>query len=245
MPCARCEMMPQRSLPREYYLKRAVQCYEQAGEPRAAAEALAAFGTPATSTEAAQRFLTLGDLAAAGEALLSAGQARAALSCFQQAQLPVRELACLEALGDDAAAGTLLLQLGRFAEAVPLLERALVSAGADDPARRASLCLRLGAALGEPEGQIHYREGLALLANLPATAASANPWLALVFWGEASGRQDRIQEGYAQAMRLLEQGGDITRWRAVATAYREAAQRMGNRHLARLLDAWIDEARTR
>lgn len=232
--------MPTRRLPREYYLRRAVACYEQAGDPRAAAELLAACGTPAASAEAARRLVALGDLPAAGEALLAAGQPRAALSCFRQAGLRARELACLQALGDDAAAGALLLELGRAAEAAPLLARALAATGAEDPARRAALSLQLARALGEPDGQPHYREGLGLLAALPATPASAAAWTALAAWGEATGRQDRVQEGYAQALRLLEQAGDTVRWRAVAARYRAAARAMGNRRLAQLLAERLD-----
>jgi tetratricopeptide (TPR) repeat protein len=221
------------NLPRDYHLRRAVQSYEQAGDYRAAAEVLTAFGTPAASAEAARRLLILDDLPAAGAAFLAAGQPRAALECFRRARLPARELACLQALGDDAAVGALLLEQGRLAEAVAPLERALAAVGQDERARRATLCLQLARALGEPVGQPHYRAGLSLLATLPATPESAAAWLAMAAWGEAIGRQDRTQEGYAQALRLLEQAGDTAGRRAVAARYRAAAERMGNRSLAR------------
>src|SRR5688500_5188615 len=128
-------------LPREYYLRRAVACYEAAGDPYAAAQALAAFGSPSASAQAARRFAALGDLTAARDAYLAAAQPRAALECFQRAQLPERALQCLLALGDDAAAGALLLELGRAEEAVPHLERAL--AATTDAAAQATLHLQL------------------------------------------------------------------------------------------------------
>lgn len=228
--------MSQKHLSREYYLKRAVQCYEQAGDARGAAEVLAAFGNPVAGIDAARRFMALGDLAAAGEAFLDAGQPRAALDCFRRAQLPDHVLTCLQALGDHAAAGALLLEQGRTAEAVPLLQQALVTTEAGDTIQRAIVSLQLARALGELEGQPHYRAGLALLATLPATAASIDAWLALAVWGEKTGRQDRIQEGYAQALRLIEQSGDATRRQAVAGRYRAAAEKMGNRSLAEMID---------
>ncbi|NTV64654.1 MAG: hypothetical protein HGA65_14135 [Oscillochloris sp.] len=220
------------NLPRDYHLRRAVQCYEQLGEHRAAAELLAAYGTPSASAEAARRLLILDDLPAAGEAVPAGGQPRAALECFRRAQLPARELACLQALGDDAALGALLLEQGCMAEAIAPLERALAGIAPEERLRRTIVSLQLARALGEPDGQAHYRAGLALLDTLPATPESASAWLALAAWGAALGRQDRLQEGYAQALRLLEQAGDQQRRRALAAEYRAAALRIGNRSLA-------------
>ncbi|NTW01097.1 MAG: hypothetical protein HGA19_07255 [Oscillochloris sp.] len=213
-----------------------MQCYEQDGELRAAAETLVAFGTPAASTEAAHRFLILDDLPAAGEAFLAAGQPRAARECFQRAHMPERELVCLQALGDHAAAGALLLEQGRHAEAAPILEQALDTTPTTSFVQRVTLYFQLAQALGEPAGQPHYRMGLTLLVALPANVESAGAWLALAAWGMATGRQDRIQEGYAQALRLLAQAGDTARWNATATRYRAAAQHMGNRNLAQMRD---------
>ena len=231
--------MPQLRLPREYYLKRAVESYEAAGDPRAAAEALARFGTPAASAEAARRYEALGDLPAAGEAYLAAGEPRAALACFERACLPERALACLELLGDAAAQGALLLELGRGEEAAPLLAQAL--AGADEPAAQVTLRFHLARALGPAAGAGHYRAALAQLERLPATAASAPAWAALGAWGAALGRQDRAQEGYAQALRLLAAAQDWSGWRETARRYQAVAQAMGNRRLAQMLAAALAE----
>lgn len=219
------------NLPRDYHLRRAVQCYEQDGAYRAAAELLAAFGTPAASAEAARRFLILDDLPTAGEAFLAAGQPRAALECFRRAHLPARELVCLQALGDDVALGALLLDQGQSAAAVAPLTRALTAVGPHDQVQRATLSLQLARALGDPDGAAHYRTGLDLLVTLPTTLESLPAWLALAAWGETLGRQDRMQEGYAQAVRLLDQGGDAPGRRVVLARYRAAAERIGNRSL--------------
>ena len=228
-----------RHMPREFYLKRAVESYERAGDPRAAAAVLAGFGTPAASADAARRYVALGDLPAAGEAYLAAGEIHNALACFRQARLPERELACLVALGDDGATGALLLTLGRPAEAVPLLERALAAAHA--PAPQVQLRFQLAQALGVTAGEAHYRVALDQVEELPATRASAEAWVALGAWGEAAGRQDRTQEGYAEALLLLVSAADWPRWREVTTRYRAAAQAMGNRRLVQILDAELAE----
>ncbi len=217
------------NLPREYHLRRAVQCYEQSGEYRAAAELLAAFGTPTASAEAARRLLILDDLPAAGEAFLAAQQPRAALECFRRAALPARELVCLQALGDDLAVGTLLLDLGRPTEAVAPLQRAL--AQAEDRVIQARLHFQVAHALGDPAGHADYRAGLALLPLLPHSAESAPVWLALAAWGEAVGRMDRVQEGYAEALRLLDHPSTAVAHQAALRRYRAAAERMGNRGL--------------
>ena len=229
--------MPPLRLPRAYHLRRAVECFEHVGDLRGAADSFAMFGTPATSAEAARRYVALGDLPAAGEAYVAAGELRAALACFAQAQLPERVLACLQQLHDDAATGVLLLELGRSSEAVPALERAL--AAATDPAPQATLHLQLAQALGVAAGAAHYRAGLALLERLPPTGASAEAWVALGAWGVATERQDRTQEGYAQALALLVDR-DPARWRTVAERYRVAAHVMGNRRLAQTLAAELE-----
>ncbi len=231
--------MPPLHLPREYYLQRAVTCYERAGDLRSAADVLAGFGSPAASADAARRYVALGDLAAAGEAYLAAEQPRAALDCFTQARLPERALVCLQQLDDPAGAGALLLELGRLAEAVPLLERALALA----PTRTAQVPLRLqlAHALGVTVGEAHYRTALAQLPQLPTTVASAEAWVALGAWGAAVGRQDRMQEGHAHALRLLEAADAWPRWREVATRYRAAAQVIGNRRLVQILTAQLAE----
>ncbi len=225
--------MTQRHMPREFYLKRAVECYDHMGDQRAAADVLARFGSPAASADAAQRYVALGDLPAAGEAYLAADQPRAALDCFQRARLPERVLACLHVLDDPAAAGALLLELGRLAEAAPLLDRAL--AAATRPADQVMLRFQLAQALGLNHGETHYRAALAEVAHLPATDASAEAWVALGAWGAAVGRQDRMQEGYAHALRLLDHPHHLPRWRAVATRYQTAAQAIGNRRLVQIL----------
>ncbi len=225
--------MTQRHMPREFYLKRAVECYDHMGDQRAAADVLARFGSPAASADAAQRYVAMGDLPAAGEAYLAADQPRAALDCFQRARLPERALACLHVLDDPAAAGALLLELERLAEAAPLLERAL--AAATRPTDHVMLRFQLAQALGLNHGESHYREALAQVSHLPATDASAEAWVALGAWGAAVGRQDRMQEGYAQALRLLDHPHYLPRWRAVATRYQTAAQAIGNRRLVQIL----------
>ena len=228
-----------RHMPREFYLKRAVESYERAGDPRAAAAGLAGFGTPAASADAARRYVALGDLPAAGEAYLAAGDVHNALACFRQARLPERELVCLIALGDDGATEALLLTLGRPTEAVPLLERALAAAQA--PATQVQLRFQLAQALGVTAGEAHYRVAMDQVEELPTTRASADAWVALGAWGEAAGRQDRTQEGYAEALRLLVSAADWPRWREVTMRYRAAAQAMGNRRLVQILDAELAE----
>ena len=231
--------MHQLRMPREYYLKRAVESYERAGDPRSAAEVLAHFGTPTTSVDAARRFVALGDLPAAGEAYLAAGELRAALDCFTRARLPERMLVCLEQLGDTAASGALLLELGRAAAAAALLEQAL--AVASEPVAQVTLRFQLAQALGVATGESHYRAALAQVEQLPETVASAAAWAALGAWGVARDRQDRTQEGYAEALRLLATAQDWPRWREVATRYRAAAQAMGNRRLVQILSAELAE----
>ena len=231
--------MTQRHMPREFYLKRAVECFENMGDLRAAAAVLARFGSVTASADAARRYVALGDLPAAGEAYLAAEQIHAALDCFTRARLPERVLACLQMLDDPAAAGALLLELGRPAEALPLLERA--RAAAARPADQAMVHLQLGQALGLKGGEAHYRAGLAQLDTLPETAASAEAWVALGTWGAAVGRQDRMQEGYAQALRLLDSPPHLARWREVATRYKAAAQAIDNRRLVHILAADLAE----
>ncbi len=226
-------------MPREFYLKRAVECFENMGDLRAAAAVLARFGSVTASADAARRYVALGDLPAAGEAYLAAEQIHAALDCFTRARLPERVLACLQMLDDPAAAGALLLELGRPAEALPLLERA--RAAAARPADQAMVHLQLGQALGLKGGEAHYRAGLAQLDTLPETAASAEAWVALGTWGAAVGRQDRMQEGYAQALRLLDSPPHLARWREVATRYKAAAQAIDNRRLVHILAADLAE----
>jgi tetratricopeptide (TPR) repeat protein len=229
--------------PLNFYLKRAIASYEQAGDPHAAAELLAEYGQLAA---AAARFEALGNLAAAGEAYLSAGQVRAALDCFRRGRLPEGELRCLVALGDDVQAGVLLLELNRAAEAQPHLERALAAAAT--PVARATLELHLSRALllggQEQAGQAHYRAGFALLASLPAHASSAEAWAALGAWGQATGRQDRMQEGYAQALRILHATADRARRKQIAQHYHAAARACGNRRLARQLEEDFELAPT-
>ena len=231
--------MPPLHLPREYYLQRAVTCYERAGDLRSAADVLAGFGSLTASADAARRYVALGDLPAAGEAYLAAEQPRAALDCFTQARLPERALVCLQQLDDPAGAGALLLELGRLAEAAPLLERAL--AAAERPEAQARLRLQVAQALGVAAGEAHYRAALAQMPQLPTTVASAEAWVALGAWGAAVGRQDRMQEGHAHALRLLEAAGQWPRWREVATRYRAAAQVIGNRRLVQILTAELAE----
>lgn len=229
-------------LPRNYYLKRAVESYEQAGLPAEAAALLATFGTREASSEAAKRYLALGDVATAGEAYLAAQQLPMALRCFQHMGLRERELACLQALGDEARAGVLLLALGRVAEAIPLLER--TRATSSDPVLQAERSFQLAQAYAERDAasaKRSYQAGLAVLGALPIDAASAGAWAALGAWGAAVGRQDRMQEGYAQAQRLLHAAGDTTQWRQVTREYRAAAQRLGNRRLVQILDAALND----
>jgi formylglycine-generating enzyme required for sulfatase activity len=224
-------------LPKSYYLRRAVACYERIGDAYGAAEVLAA-GELTDITEAARRFAALGDLPAAAEAYLAAGQPRPALDCFRRARLPEGELRCLLALGDDAQAGMLLLDMERPHEAAPPLERALATVS--DAVVQAMLGLHLSRALllsGQEEaGQHHYRAALETLLRLPVTAASTDAWVALGAWGAAARRQDRMQEGYAQALRLLEQSGKIERWQEVARRYQEAARQFDNRRLVQMLE---------
>ncbi|MEI7769258.1 MAG: hypothetical protein WCI67_04670 [Chloroflexales bacterium] len=222
-------------MPHTYYLQRAVECYEHMGDLRAAATVLSRFGSLATSADAARRYLFLGDLPAAGEAFLAANQPQAALDCFTHARMPERAMVCLRLLHDDAGLAALLLGLGRNAEAVPLLEQALAAAAL--PAAQATLRLKLAQAEGLEQGQAHYRAGLAQLDTLPPTPASAEAWAALGAWGAAVGRQDRMQEGYGQALRLLEDAGQLARWREVAMRYKEAALAIDNRWLAQVLAA--------
>ncbi|RRR69436.1 MAG: hypothetical protein EI684_15635 [Candidatus Viridilinea halotolerans] len=229
--------MPPLHLPRTYYLQRAVACYEQAGEAWAAAAVLANFGSTAASAEAAVRYRALGDLAAAGEAYLAADQPEDALACFQAANLPARMLACLTRLGDMAAQGALLLALGQSEAAVPLLRQALAQHAT--PAVQARLHLQLAQALGSEEGAAHYRSALAQLEQLELSSASVDAWLALAAWGEATARQDRIQEGYAQALRQLATLEDWPRWRETMQRYQAAAQTLGNRRLVQILKAHL------
>lgn len=221
-------------LPSEYYLRRAVENYERAGNLLAAATLLAGHNQPA---EAARRFEALGNWPAAGEAYLAAGQVDRALSCFRRAQLREEELKCLLILGDNIAAALLLLDLGRPDQVSSHLERAVTAA--TDLTSQATLRLHLARALtlsGQAEaGEQQYRTVLTLLPHLPATPASVEVWIALGTWGQATGRQDLIQEGYAHALRLLKNLGDQNRWRVVAECYQAIAGAYGNRQLVRLL----------
>ncbi|PDV99139.1 SUMF1/EgtB/PvdO family nonheme iron enzyme [Candidatus Viridilinea mediisalina] len=227
-------MLPLR-LPRTYYLQRAVASYERAGDARAAAAVLANFGTPEAHAEAAQRYLALDDLAAAGESFLAADDPERALACFQQAKLPERALACLERLGDLAAQGALLLELGHYDAALPRLTQALSQCEAE--AEQVRLRFHIAQALGLEAGEAHYRAALAQLEQLPLHHTSVASWLALAAWGEAVGRHDRIQEGYAEALRQLAALQDWPRWESNALRYQAAAEAMGNHRLAQLLKA--------
>jgi formylglycine-generating enzyme required for sulfatase activity len=235
--------MTRQHLPRSYYLRRAVACYERVGDAYAAAEVLAE-GELTDITEAARRFAALGDLPAAGEAYLAAAQPRPALDCFRRAGLRDGELRCLLALGDDAQAGMLLLDMQRPAEAHPHLARAL--AAVSDATLRATLGLHLSRALllsGQHEqGTRHYTEALAGLQRLPEVVASVEAWAALGAWGHATGRQDRMQEGYAQALRLLEHEDRREQWEVLARHYRDAAHHCDNRRLVQVLDAQLAAA---
>jgi formylglycine-generating enzyme required for sulfatase activity len=104
-----------------------------------------------------------------------------------------------------------------------------------------TLRFQLAQALGQEAGEAHYRAALAEVEQLPETATSAPAWAALGAWGVALGRQDRTQEGYAEALRLLSAAGDWPRWREVAERYRAAAQALGNRRLVQILSAELAE----
>jgi formylglycine-generating enzyme required for sulfatase activity len=234
--------MPEKlPLPRSFYLRRAVACCERLKRPRTAADLLAAHGAPADIAEAARRFVALGDLAAAGEAYLNASQPRAALECFRRARLPDGQLRCLKRMGDDAQIGLLLLELGRPTDALPHLEKALHATTTSTG--RARLGLHLSRALlmngQHNQAQEHYRAACTLLPSLPASTSTAEAWSALGEWGQAAGRHDRMQEGYAQALRLLEDAGEQERWQQTAQRYRKAALACGNRRLAHMLDTQL------
>jgi formylglycine-generating enzyme required for sulfatase activity len=218
---------------------------EEDGDPYGAAERLVAYGDREQVLDGAQRFVALGDLYAAGDAYLRAEEPRQALACYQQVGDQEGLLRCWQALGDDAAIGATLLELGRAAEARPNLETALAQAD-EDAAAQARIGLHLARALhldGESEiGYTHYLAAHAHLLKLPATAASTEAWVALGQWGAAVGRDDRMQEGYAAALELLDQHGPRARWRAVAEQYRQAAAAIGNRRLAAKLAAQIADA---
>ncbi|NJP04980.1 MAG: tetratricopeptide repeat protein [Chloroflexaceae bacterium] len=227
-------------IPPSYYLRRAVACYEHAGEAHAAAEVLAEGDLP-DITEAARRFAALGDLSSAGEAYLKAGQPRPALDCFRRAHMVEGELRCLLALEDSAHAGALLLEMQRPAEAIPHLEQALQVLSDAVPALRAQFQLAQALVLtGQHDAASqHYRDAHPRLLKLPATAASAPAWVALGDWGLAARRQDRMQEGYAEALRLLEAADELDRWHQVARRYLQAARTMHNRRLVQLLETRI------
>ncbi len=229
------------TLPPEWYARRLAACYEQTGRPAAAAATLATYGAPADRAEAARRFIALGDLTAAGDAYLDAGMPAEALDCFRAANQIDGEIRCLLALGEVASAATRLVAAHRPAEALPHLERAL--ADETDPVNQATLRLALArtlATLDDDTSRVHYHAALHILERLPATPESAPAWIALAEWGTASERQDRVQEGYAQALRRLE--GDAERWHAMAERYRDTALAIGNRRLVAQLNAQLNTA---
>lgn len=225
-------------LPKYYYLRRLVACYERLGDEQSAADALLSYGETGDATEAADRFQRIGDMNAAGEAYLKANQTQKALECFQKATNGAGEVRCLRLLGMHGEAGVALLDQGLITEALPLLRQAVATIS--DSVEQARLTLHLARALllhndTEP-AQRYARQGFALLQRLPTNVATAGAWEALGLWGEVANRQDRMQEGYAQALRLLKQAGEETRWQQARERYRAAAQAMGNRSLVRMLD---------
>jgi tetratricopeptide (TPR) repeat protein len=243
--------------PRSYYLARAIACYERIGDTHSIATLLAQHGHPA---DAASYFEQSGDWQQAGEMFLAAGDAHQARRFFQQAGDSEGELRCLIALGLYTQAAIVLLDtLHRPAEAVELLERGAALLSPDAPvAERVLIGLLLASsqlAGGMSERAWETERRVApLLKSLPATRAyqahtehdiHIEAWIALGRWGHYAHQSNRMQEGYAQALRLIDEVAEAAWWRDIAHRYQAAARVCGNRRLAQRLETALASYETR
>lgn len=238
-------------VPRWLILERLVASYEAQGAYHQAAASLVTYGDRPAVLEGARRLEALGAWAAAGAAYAQADAFRQALPCYEQAGDTAGVLRCWQALGDAEQVGVTLVALGRAAEACPHLAAALAALPATDRAGLARVGLHLARAWHQagdaPAAAAAYRQALAHLDALTATDAPpadiAAAWEALGQWGAATGRADRMQEGYAEARRVLAAagpppaGGRREAWQRVTAAYQQAAAALGNQVLVRQLTA--------